>query len=79
MTERSGRRGTRRKRHIAIGSGVRIRSKFKMYAGTPLRFAAKVALSAGYFVYGDLFRRAVAHDEIRFIMEFDLAGTTPEE
>ena len=50
-----------------------------MYVDTPLRFAAKVALSAGYFVYGDLFRRAVAHEEIRFIMEFDLTDVTAEE
>ncbi len=68
-----------RKQYIAVGSDVQIRSKWTMYVDTPLRFAAKVALSAGYFVYGDLFRRAVAHDEVRFIMEFDLRGVTPGE
>lgn len=65
--------------YIAVGSDVQIRSKLTMRVDTPLRFAAKVALSAGYFVYGDLFRRAVAHDEVRFIMEFDLSGVTPGE
>ena len=69
----------RGKQDIAVGSDVRIRSKWTMYVDTPLCFAAKVALSAGYFVYGDIFRRAVAHDQIRFLMEFDLAGVTPEE
>ena len=69
----------RREQYIAVGSDVQIRSKWTMYVNTPLRFAAKVALSAGYFAYGDLFRHAVAHDEIRFIMEFDLAGVTPQE
>jgi hypothetical protein len=33
-----------------------------------LRFVAKVALSAGYFVYGDLFRNCVKHQEFRTIM-----------
>jgi hypothetical protein len=32
------------------------------------RFVAKVALSAGYFVYGDLFRMNVKHQEFRDIM-----------
>jgi hypothetical protein len=32
------------------------------------RFVAKVALSAGYFVYGDLFRTAVQHDTLRKVM-----------
>ena len=69
----------RRKQHIAVGSDVQIRSSWTMHMNASLRFAAKVALSAGYFVYGDLFTRAVAHEEIRFLMEFDLAGVTPDE
>ena len=69
----------RGKQDIAVGSDVRIRSQWTMYVDTPLRFVAKVALSTGYFVYGNIFRRAVAHDQIRFLMEFDLAGVTPEE
>lgn len=37
-----------------------------------LKFVAKTALSAGYFVYGDIFKNQVEHDEIRFIMNHDL-------
>lgn len=33
-----------------------------------LRFLAKVALSAGYFVYGNLFRTKVQHDDLRALM-----------
>ena len=69
----------RRKQYIAVGSDVQIQSTWIMNVDTSLRFAAKVALSAGYFVYGDLFRRAVAHEEVRFIMELDLSGVTPGE
>lgn len=69
----------RRKQHIAVGSDVQIRSNWTMHVNTSLRFAAKVALSAGYFVYGDLFRQAVTHEEIRFLMVFDLADVTPDE
>lgn len=32
------------------------------------RFAAKVALATGYFVYGELFRNSVNHEEIRKLM-----------
>ena len=71
----------RRKQYVTAGSDgrIRFRSRWTMYVDTSLRFAAKVALSAGYFVYGDLFRRTVEHKEVRFIMEFDLSGATPEE
>ena len=34
----------------------------------PVRFAAKVALGAGYFVYGDLFREHVDHGQLRYVM-----------
>ena len=33
-----------------------------------LRFAAKAALAAGWFAFGDFFRSEVAHDELRQIM-----------
>jgi len=33
-----------------------------------LRFVAKVALSACFFAYGDLFRKHVKHEELRLIM-----------
>lgn len=36
-----------------------------------LRFVAKVALSGGYFVYRDLFRENVRHDELRGVMNLE--------
>jgi hypothetical protein len=41
---------------------------FSVDADIALRFVAKVALSAGYFAYGELFRRHVKHREFRMIM-----------
>ena len=38
----------------------------------PVRFAAKVALSAGYYVYEDLFRQHVDHRQFRDVMNTDL-------
>ena len=38
----------------------------------PVRFAAKVALAAGYYVYGDLFRQHVDHRQFRDVMNTDL-------
>ena len=34
----------------------------------PVRFAAKVALAAGYYAYGDLFRESVDHQQLRDVM-----------
>ena len=39
----------------------------------PIRFTAKVALAAGYYVYGDLFREFVDHRQLRDVMNTDLA------
>ena len=39
----------------------------------PVRFAAKVALAAGYYVYGDLFRHHVDHRQLRDVMNTDPA------
>lgn len=41
---------------------------FKIDLDLHFRFVAKVALSAGYFVYGNLFRTAVKHSDFRAIM-----------
>jgi len=60
------------KRHLApeeIG-GNKISSQFKIDADVRQRFLAKVALSAGYFIYGELFRRHVRHEELRALMNF---------
>ena len=39
----------------------------------PVRFTSKVALAAGYLVYGDLFRRHVDHQQLRDVMRIDPA------
>ena len=39
----------------------------------PYRFVAKVALAAGYYVYGDLFRQHVDHPQLRDVMNIDPA------
>ena len=45
----------------------------------PIRFTAKVALAAGYFVYGDLFRYHVDHHQLRDIMLMGLAEMDQED
>lgn len=48
-----------------------ITMSFMLPEHTRIRFAAKVALTAGYFIYGDWFRKNVAHNELRAVMNFD--------
>jgi hypothetical protein len=50
------------------GLGKKVNLPFTLDMDIALRFVAKVALSAGYLVYGDLFRQKVKHDEFRTIM-----------
>lgn len=45
----------------------------------PIRFAAKVALAAGYFAYGDRFRHHVDHHKLREVMQMDLANIDQED
>ena len=51
-----------------VSGGSKLEFSFNMDLDLDLRFVAKVALAAGYFVYGDLFRKNVRHDELRTIM-----------
>jgi len=46
----------------------------------PVRLTAKVALAAGYYAYGELFRQQVDHHQIRSVMQIDPAdlGQSPE-
>lgn len=44
-----------------------------------LRFMAKVSLAAGYFVYGEFFRRYANHSELRALMNFDLKTSKLED
>jgi len=52
-----------------VGNKI-ISSQFKVDAHIRKRFIAKVALSAGYFIYGELFRNNVRHHELRTLMNF---------
>lgn len=52
-------------------SGKKFTSKFTLQRFSRLRFAAKVALAGGYFVFGDWFRQNIAHDEIRALMNLE--------
>ena len=54
------------------GSGA-IHIEFSMNIDLPVRFAAKIALAAGYFVYKDLFRKHVDHRQLRDVMRFNPA------
>jgi hypothetical protein len=66
------RRGLRiwspRKMRDLTGRGQKINLTFSMDLDVELRFIAKVALSAGYFFYGDRFRHQVKHRDLRMIM-----------
>jgi hypothetical protein len=66
------RRGLRiwspRQKHDVTGQGQKINLSFQMDLDVELRFVAKVALSAGYFFYGEAFRNHVKHQDFRTIM-----------
>ena len=49
-----------------ISGSVTFQTSVNLYL--PICFTAKVALAAGYFVYGDLFRQYVDHHQLRDIM-----------
>ena len=51
----------------------RFNSSFSIDIDLPIRFAAKVALAAGFYAYGDLFREHVEHQQFRDVMNTDLS------
>ncbi len=51
-----------------------LRINLSMNIDLPMRFTAKVALGAGYYVYGDLFCKYVDHCQFREAMCFDPAN-----
>ncbi|MFC0383012.1 hypothetical protein [Chromohalobacter israelensis] len=53
-------------------AGQQFTSRFTISRYGRLKFAAKVALAGGYFVFGDWFRSNVEHHELRALMNFDL-------
>lgn len=55
--------------------GKIITSSFKFSKYGRARFAAKVALATGYFIYGELFREAVNHEDLRKLMNFSEHST----
>ncbi len=58
---------SRQKRDVT-GQGQKINLSLQMELDVELRFVAKVALSAGYFFYGNAFRNHVKHQDFRMIM-----------
>ena len=62
-----------RDREFKKGSGP-IQIGTQLNIDLPRRFAAKVALAAGYYVYGDLFRQHVDHRQLRDVMNIDPAN-----
>lgn len=54
-------------------AGKELESTIKIDFLAPWKFAAKVALAGGYFVYGDLFRENFDCDELRTILDVDLS------
>jgi hypothetical protein len=57
-----------RDRRDVTGRGQKINLSVNMDVDVELRFVAKVALSAGYFFYGNVFRDHVKHEDLRLIM-----------
>jgi hypothetical protein len=54
--------------------GKEIKSQLQIQRFNRLRFAAKVALAAGYFVYEKLFRDNLQHSDLRLLMKLNDAG-----
>jgi hypothetical protein len=54
--------------------GTSVASQLKVDYFSAIRFAAKVALGGGYFVYGDLLRDAIDCDELRRLISLDVTA-----
>lgn len=59
-------------------SGETFKSTFTLSRYGRLQFAAKVALAAGYFVFGEWFRQNIAHHEVRALMSFN-SSSKPQD
>jgi hypothetical protein len=66
------------KRRLDLGRSeeTRFNATFRMDIDARLRFAAKVALSAGYLLYKDFFRFHVKHRDLRLLLEI---GGKPDD
>ncbi|MBS4049312.1 MAG: hypothetical protein KG075_23405 [Alphaproteobacteria bacterium] len=54
-------------------AGKLLSSEFKVDRAVTARFLAKVTLGAGYFIFADAFRKAVDCEELRLIINVDVA------
>ncbi len=72
LNQRSGLRvwSPRHRQYITDKRASNLELKIPVKIDTALKFVAKVALSAGYFVYGELFRKSVKHSDLRAVMNF---------
>jgi hypothetical protein len=61
--------------HEVAGKSISTQIKIGKYDRK--RFLAKVSLAAGYFIYGELFRNCVHHDELRALMNIS-SSTEPD-
>ena len=76
LNQRSGLQvwSPRHREYVADKRAASLELKFAVNIDTAMKFVAKVALSAGYFVYGDLFRNNVKHSDFRAIMNFQYSN-----
>ncbi len=55
--------------------GINIKSTFQFDRFLRICFTAKVVLAAGYFVYGETFRKYADHDSLRKLMNLNITET----
>ena len=65
--------------HVTDERAANLELKLIVNIDTAMKFVAKVALSAGYFVYGELFRNHVKHSDFRAIMNFEPSNPSGHE
>jgi len=73
LNQRSGLQvwSPRDREYITDQRAANLELNFHLKIDTAMKFVAKVALSAGYFVFGERFRTNVKHSDFRAIMNFD--------
>lgn len=69
----------RHREYITDQRATNLQLNFAVKIDTAMKFVAKVALSAGYFVYGELFRGNVKHSDFRAIMNFEPSSPSGHE
>ncbi|HVW79045.1 MAG TPA: hypothetical protein VHB45_15630 [Alloacidobacterium sp.] len=81
LNQRSGLKvwSPRDREYVADERAANLELKFVFSIDTAMKFVAKVALSAGYFTYGELFRTNVKHSDFRAIMNFESSDSKRHE